>query len=135
MQASGRSDVIYLYQKRNLNPGLGENSYISGKPWNGKPVDILRPFSLTNSGNKYLMVVTDKFSKWSEVDPIPVTPNSRDSTFRKSHCPAPVHNFEKQNRTRTLQTTCGNGKDQRIFLYPTPIWMIVTGKTVTLLLS
>lgn len=30
---------------------------------------ILWPF-LLNSGNKYLMVVIDYFSKWEEIDPI-----------------------------------------------------------------
>jgi len=39
--------------------------YISGSPWERVAVDIAAgPFPRTESGNKYLMVAMDYFSKW-----------------------------------------------------------------------
>ena len=45
--------------------------YLSGAPWERIAVDISGPFPTTESGNKYIMVAMDYFSKWPEVVPMP----------------------------------------------------------------
>jgi hypothetical protein len=42
-----------------------------GAPWERMAIDILRPLSRTDNGNKYIMVVGDYFTKWMEAFPIP----------------------------------------------------------------
>ena len=45
--------------------------YNVGAPLERVAVDVAGPFPTTNSGNKYLLVTMDYFSKWPEVYPIP----------------------------------------------------------------
>jgi hypothetical protein len=41
-------------------------SYKAGAPWVRVSVDLMGPLTKTKKGNKYIMVVTDQFSKWTE---------------------------------------------------------------------
>ena len=43
----------------------------SGSPMQLISVDIVGPFPESNDGNKYILVVVDQFTKWSEAYPIP----------------------------------------------------------------
>ena len=45
--------------------------YNVGAPWERIAVDVAGPFPVTESGNKYFMVVMDYFTKWPEVFAIP----------------------------------------------------------------
>lgn len=45
--------------------------YNVGAPWERIAVDVAGPFPVTDSGNKYFMVVMDYFTKWPEVFAIP----------------------------------------------------------------
>ena len=44
--------------------------YIVGAPWERMAVDILGPLPCSNNNNRYLMVVQDNFTKWTEAIPI-----------------------------------------------------------------
>jgi hypothetical protein len=45
--------------------------YQASEPLQRIAIDILGPLPLTSSGNKYLLVITDYFSKWADAIPIP----------------------------------------------------------------
>ena len=42
-----------------------------GAPWERMAIDILGPLLRSEDGNRYLMVVEDYFTKWTEAIPIP----------------------------------------------------------------
>jgi transposase InsO family protein len=42
-----------------------------GARWERISIDFVGPFALTKKGNKYLMVVVDQFTKWTECVPLP----------------------------------------------------------------
>jgi hypothetical protein len=45
--------------------------YTVGEPMERIALDILGPLPLTTKGNKYILVVTDQFTKWTEAFAIP----------------------------------------------------------------
>jgi hypothetical protein len=45
--------------------------YISGEPMERVAVDIFGPLPLTKQGNKYILVTSDLFTKWTEAIAIP----------------------------------------------------------------
>jgi hypothetical protein len=45
--------------------------YLASEPMQRIAIDILGPLPLTQRGNKYALVITDYFTKWPEVFPIP----------------------------------------------------------------
>ena len=54
--------------KKRLSP---LQQYIVGAPMERLAMDILGPLSLTPRGNRYVLVVTDYFTKWTESYAIP----------------------------------------------------------------
>ena len=45
--------------------------HLAGAPMERIAVDVLGPLPVSDSGNKYLLVIMDYFSKWPEVHPMP----------------------------------------------------------------
>ncbi|VDI57528.1 Hypothetical predicted protein [Mytilus galloprovincialis] len=53
--------------------GAPMKQYLVGAPWERMAIDILGPLPISVNNNRYLMVVQDYFSKWTEAIPIPDT--------------------------------------------------------------
>ena len=74
-----RQDVKYWCAKCDIcaskkapcrKPRAPMQQYIVGAPWERMAIDILGPLPKTYKGNRYLMVVEDYFTKWTEAIPI-----------------------------------------------------------------
>ncbi|KAJ8950520.1 hypothetical protein NQ318_015264 [Aromia moschata] len=72
--------------------------YLSGAPFERVAVDILGPLPVTDRGNKYLMVVMDYFSKWSEAVPLP---NQEAETVAEAF----IENHESTTYTPSMLTS------------------------------
>ena len=45
--------------------------YLVGAPFERIAIDVAGPFPTSSSGNRYVLVAMDYFSKWPEIYPIP----------------------------------------------------------------
>jgi hypothetical protein len=63
-------DICASKKRPNKKPRAPLQQYNVGAPLERIAVDILGPLPRTNKGNRYLLVVGDYFSKWSEAIPI-----------------------------------------------------------------
>jgi len=66
-----RTCTICVAKKGPTEKGKSElQIYNAGMPFERLQMDILGPFPVSTLGNKYLLVVTDCFTKWVEAFPI-----------------------------------------------------------------
>ena len=71
--------------------------YNVGVPWERVAVDLAGPFNQTHTGNKYLVVVMDYFTRWPEAIPVPDQTAATiarvlvDQVFSRFGAPAELH--------------------------------------------
>lgn len=51
------------------------------RPWEMVSIDILGPYETSSNGNSYAIIAVDLFSKWVEVQPVPVATTNKVITF------------------------------------------------------
>lgn len=67
----GACEKCALSKKANkVNKSLMQQ-YCAGSPMDRIQLDILGPFPISKQGNKYILVLVDQFSKWTECYPLP----------------------------------------------------------------
>lgn len=66
-----RCDICSSVKTPSRTPRAPMGVMRTGAPWDRLAVDMLGPFPESTKGNKYVMVVTDHFSKWVEVLAVP----------------------------------------------------------------
>jgi predicted aspartyl protease len=54
-----------------VKPKLPSKKYLSSQPFERLSMDITGPLNVTARGNKYILVVSDYFTKWCEAIPLP----------------------------------------------------------------
>ena len=76
-----------------------------GAPWDRLSTDILGPLPESHKGNKYILVVTDYFTKWVEIFPIPDQQAETCATLilneviSRYGCPYDLHTDQGRNFT------------------------------------
>lgn len=98
--------------KKELNRApLG--TYLSGEPMERVAMDILGPLPLTKQQNKYILVIVDLFTKWTEAVAIPNQESKTickafiDNFITKFGAPAQVHTDQGRNfQADIFQETC-----------------------------
>ena len=64
-------DVCAIDKKPCKTPKAPMGSLSAGAPWDHVAVDYIGPLPLTPRGNRYILVVTDHFTKYVEILPVP----------------------------------------------------------------
>ena len=58
-------------KKANLTAGAPLINYEAGNPLDRVHIDILGPFPISRSGNRYVLMLIDQFTRWLEAYPLP----------------------------------------------------------------
>ena len=66
-----KCDIFASKKSPHKKPRAPMKQYIVDAPWERMAIDILGPLPRSEDGNRYLMVVEDYFTKWTEAIPIP----------------------------------------------------------------
>ena len=110
-------------------------NYHAENPMDMVHIDILRPFPVSDNGNRYILMLVDQFTKWLEAYPLPdqtavTVARAVDNFISRFGCPMVIHtdqgrNFESDlfkavctlleiSKTRTTTThPCSNGQVER----------------------
>ena len=54
-----------------LQPAKGRQRMYAGRPWQKLAVDLVGPMPETKAGNKWILVITDHFTRWQDAIPVP----------------------------------------------------------------
>ena len=64
-------EVCQIAKTGGLNPSSSNGPLWVGRPWQKVAVDLVGPLPLTARGNKWILVLTDHFTRWQDALPIP----------------------------------------------------------------
>ena len=117
-------------------PRASLGQYHGGSPLEQVHIDILGPFTESNRGNQYVLMIVDQFTKWLECFPLPLQSTELtakavvDGFISRFGCPLEIHTDQGRNfngklflsvrellevtKTRTtLYRPCSNGQVER----------------------
>ena len=90
-------------KKANVKPWAGLRSFRAGAPMECVHMDILSPFPPSESGNRYILLMVDQFTKWVEIHPIPDQTAEQtarmavDQFFSRFGAPLQIHTDQGRN--------------------------------------
>ena len=90
-------------KKSNIKPKAGLGSFRAGAPMECVHMDILGPFPPSESGNRYVLLMIDQFTKWVEIHAIPdqtAVQTARiavDNFFSRFGAPLQIHTDQGKN--------------------------------------
>ena len=90
-------------KKANRKAKHSLKSFHAGYPMERVHLDILGPFQTSRSGNKYLLVMVDQFTKWIEIEALPeqsaevIAKAAIDRFFSCLGCPLIIHTDQGRN--------------------------------------
>lgn len=95
--------VCNKYKKPNIRAKAALGQYHAGYPLQRVHTDILGPLPVTKNGNKYILMITDQFTKWLEIVLI-ANQNSEtivkdvvDNFISKYGCSTEIHSDQGKN--------------------------------------
>ena len=123
-------------KRANVKPRARLGQYHAGSPLERVHIDILGPFTESNRGNQYVLMIVDQFTKWLECFPLPLQSAELtakavvDGFISRFGCPLEIHmdqgrNFdgklfssvcellEVTNTRTTPYCPCSNGQVER----------------------
>ena len=123
-------------KRANVKPRARLGQYHAGSPLERVHIDILGPFTESNRGNQYVLMIVDQFTKWLECFPLPLQSAELtakavvDGFISRFGCPLEIHTDQGRNfdgklfssvcellevtKTRTTPyRPCSNGQVER----------------------
>ncbi len=74
-------------------------NYQAGAPMDWIHIDILGPFPVSSSGNKYVLIIIDQFTRWVEAFPVP---DQGAETISRFGAPLELHTDQGRNFESSL---------------------------------
>ena len=100
-------------KKSTVKPREGLHSFRAGAPMEQVHMDILGPFPPSESGNCYILMMVDQFTKWVELHPIPDQTAEQtariavDQFFSRFGAPLQIHTDQGKNFDgHVMKTLC-----------------------------
>ena len=96
-------DVCSKYKRPNRKAKSSLGSYHAGAPLERVHIDILGPLAASESGNKFVLMVVDQFTKWIECYPLKdqsaetIAYKVTNEFFSRFGCPLQIHTDQGRN--------------------------------------
>ena len=103
-----RCDICAANKTPPKHPRASMGDMRTGAPMDRLCTDIMGPLPLTPRGNRYVLVVTDSFSKWVEIFPVPDQTASTcasiilNEVIARFSCPYDLHSDQGRNFESTI---------------------------------
>ena len=62
----GQCEICQRAKAGGLQPTQGRRRLFAGRPWQKLAIDLVGPLPETERGNKWVLVITDHFTKWQD---------------------------------------------------------------------
>ena len=67
----GQCEICQRAKTGGLQPAQGRRRLYAGRPWQKVAVDLVGPMPETPRGNKWILVISDHFTRWQDAFPLP----------------------------------------------------------------